>query len=407
MPDASASRSVRGVFRPLSPPQLTIDIAAAVLFALLALPIELIVAAPAEGVAHVLGAVTICVVFGAALAVRRLSPALALAGAWVAAVSQMALGRPPSFADIAIFGVLYVTAAYGSTRVYWSGLASALVGAVVITAYLLFGPLFPAVAVSWHTIPVALMMLVAATFALGLAWTVGALVRSIGRGRETRRAQVRAEAEANAEAERVRIARDMHDVVAHSLAVVIAQADGARYALGPAAAPQPTVDALATISSTARAALADVRLLLTQLRHRETAGPQPTLADLEELYAHVRASGVDLRITVDPTPPGTPPAAIQLAVYRILQEALTNAIRHGEPAVALELAWLPDRVDLVVRNPMRANSDGPTRTGHGLIGMTERAHLVGGILTASADGGAFVVRASLPVGGRGTTGGAA
>ncbi len=155
--------------------------------------------------------------------------------------------------------------------------------------------------------------------------------------------------------------------------------------------------ALETISSTARAALADVRLLLTQLRHSQGDGPQPTLADLEALYAHVRAAGVQLRVDVDPAPPGTPPASVQLAVYRILQEALTNALRHGGGApVSVRLRWLADRVELEVRNPASGAAAG-VGGGHGLIGMRERAQLAGGRLDAGAEAGDFLVRATLPI----------
>jgi len=144
-----------------------------------------------------------------------------------------------------------------------------------------------------------------------------------------------------------------------------------------------------------------VRLLLTQLRHSQGEGPQPTIADLEQLYAQVRSAGVDLRVDVDPVPPGVPPAAVQLAVYRILQEALTNAIRHGAGgAVTVRLAWHPDRVTILVENPAGdapAPDDGGR--GHGLIGMRERALLAGGTLDAGREGGTFVVRASLPIGG--------
>ena len=125
-------------------------------------------------------------------------------------------------------------------------------------------------------------------------------------------------------------------------------------------------DALTTISATARSALADVRLLLTQLRHSEGTGPQPTLADLEALYAQVRAAGVELRVDVDPAPTAQPTAAVQLAVYRILQEALTNALRHGDGGpVVVRLAWhAATGSQLEVRNGSRPG-DRPSnrRTG--------------------------------------------
>src|SRR5690606_24339129 len=233
----------------------------------------------------VLSAILVVVLFASALAVRRAAPGLALGIAWGAAIVQMGFQRTPGPSDIAVFAVLYTSAAYGSRRVYWAGFASAIVGAVVITVYLFAGPL-RSEAFDLSTITAGIALLVAGLFALLLAWTVGALVRSGMRARENRAGELRAQAETAAEQERVRIARDMHDVVAHSLAVVIAQADGARYAA--ASDPGVTAQALGTISSTARSALADVRLLLTQLRHAQGEGPQPTLTDLEELYAHVR-----------------------------------------------------------------------------------------------------------------------
>ena len=162
--------------------------------------------------------------------------------------------------------------------------------------------------------------------------------------------------------------------------------------------PEIATEALGTIAQTARGALSDVRMLLTQLRHRQGDGPQPTLADLETLFAQVRQAGIEPRVTVDPMPPGEPPGAIQLAVYRILQEALTNAIRHGDGAVDVHLAWLPDRVDIEVRNTVSPESTPGTPGGHGLIGMRERAQLVGGSLQAERRGAQFVVQSSLPIG---------
>ena len=185
---------------------------------------------------NTLATVLVAVLMAAALAVRRLSPGLALAAAWAAALVQMGFGRGPSLVDLAIFAVLYATAAYGSRVVFWLGFASAIVGAAVITVYV-FGRSFTLGGMSLSTITTALAVLVAALFALLLSWTVGALVRTALRARENREAKERAEADAVAEQERVRIARDMHDVVAHSLAVVIAQADGARYALAAGGSP--------------------------------------------------------------------------------------------------------------------------------------------------------------------------
>ncbi len=391
---ARRNRALGALIRNITPGQLWVDITLAALFMFVFGPLSLAVLVDDSVSVGVV--VTVMVVMALALAVRRLSPALALAIAWAGAIFQMACGAPPLPANIAIFGVLYVTAAYGTRLVVWLGFASTLVGAGAVTLYLFLVAFMLNAAGAWQVLFLGTATYLAVAFAFALAWTIGMLVRTAQRAKRTKLAQALAEREVVIEQERGRIARDMHDVVAHSLAVVIAQADGARYAARTD--PATASEALGTIAHTARGALADVRLLLTQLRHNEGVGPQPTLGDLEQLYAQVRAAGADVRVEVAPTPVGSPPAALQLAVYRILQEALTNALRHGDgKAVEVRLAWHPERVEIEVRNAVVAGTESRP-AGHGLVGMIERASLVGGRLDASAHDGTFVVAATLPIG---------
>lgn len=403
---AELPRSVGGVFRSVSRAWLVVDIIGAVVGFAVTTPLSLAMYGAFSStwlgdgpVAVVLNIIVAVVLWGAA-AISRLSPRLALIIAWVGAVIQMGAGLPPNAGDAAILIVLFATAAWGTRRLLWIGGASALGGGLIGGLYFALvgsGELLTDAASAMRAALIGALMASVFVLTMVMSWGVGLLWRVFLNGRETQVARAQAELLAAEEQERVRIARDMHDIVAHSLAVVIAQADGARYAA--ATAPELATEALTTIGQTARSALSDVRLLLTQLRHRQGDGPQPTLADLESLFAQVRQAGVEPRITVDPMPPGEPPGAIQLAVYRILQEALTNAIRHGDGTVDVHLAWLDDRVDVRVSNAV-AERQGTTSGGHGLIGMRERAQLVGGSLQAAEeDAGTFVVRASLPIGG--------
>jgi len=389
------------VIRPLSRTALILDIVGAALLFLVFVPMSIVFYGPGTGNSALGGAAVVAVVFAAVLmfggvAIGRLAPGLALAAAWAGAILQMLAGFGPVPIDIAILLVLYATAAWGTRRVLWWGFGSALLGGLIAALYMVVvnGVAF-GTSSGWEKVTTGTLLLVISVMALGFAWVCGLLWRGVLRARRTRAAQLQAESLAIEEQERVRIARDMHDIVAHSLAVVIAQADGARYAA--AAKPEMATEALGTIAQTARGALSDVRMLLTQLRHRQGDGPQPTLADLEALFAQVRQAGIEPRVTVDPMPPGEPPGAIQLAVYRILQEALTNAIRHGDGAVDVHLAWLADRVDVDVRNTVSRDA-AVGAGGHGVIGMRERAQLVGGSLQAERRGAQFVVHATLPIG---------
>jgi signal transduction histidine kinase len=239
-----------------------------------------------------------------------------------------------------------------------------------------------------------------------LSWTFGLLGKTWRGAREAGQARVLAERQkidaqrsVVVEQERNRIARDMHDVVAHSLAVVIAQADGARYAR--AKDPDAVDAALTTISSTAREALGDVRILLGQLRHNQDEAPQPVLADLGRLVDQVRGSGLPVRFEQEgeSVPLGT---GKQLAVYRIVQEALTNALRHGDTSreTLVSLHWGQKDLAVAVSSALRLAepaAEPELGLGHGLSGMRERAILAGGSLTAEPHAGRFLVTASLPL----------
>ncbi|PPG90987.1 hypothetical protein C5C39_09175 [Rathayibacter sp. AY1F3] len=341
-------------------------------------------------------------VLAVALVLHRRSPVLALSIAWAGAALQMSASLAPGPADLAILAVLFGAGASESRRVRIAGAVSAVLGAVVAVVYLVL--VFDLVASAYDG-----LLSAGATFGgilatLGLSWTIGLLSRAVRRAREgqTLRAQAeqeraRAQRELDTVEERNRIARDMHDVVAHSLAVVIAQADGARY-LG-ATSPEQTDAALLTISSVARDALGDVRVLLAQLRHSQSDGPQPGARDLPALLDSVGGAGAPVRAELDVDLEAVP-RAVGLALYRIAQEATTNALRHGRPGSPLDIALRQDggQLALTVRNARCADSerDSLPGEGHGLVGMRERAALVGGVLAAGPVGDDFVVDARLP-----------
>ncbi|MCJ1673077.1 MULTISPECIES: histidine kinase [unclassified Rathayibacter] len=342
-------------------------------------------------------------VLAVALVLHRRAPALSLTIAWGGALLQMGLQLAPGPADLAILAVLFGTGASERRRVRAAGAVSAVLGAIVAVVYLII--VFRLV----QSIPSPILT-GGAVFGgilatLGLSWTVGLLSRSVRRAREgqtlraeAERERAAAQRELDTVEERNRIARDMHDVVAHSLAVVIAQADGARY-LG-ASSPAQTDAALLTISSVARDALGDVRVLLAQLRHSQSDGPQPEARDLPALLESVSGAGTQLRSELE-VDLETVPRGIGLALYRIVQEATTNALRHGRPGAPLDVALRRESGEIVltVRNARCADAEAAARVpgeGHGLVGMRERAALVGGVLRAGPEGDDFVVDARLP-----------
>jgi signal transduction histidine kinase len=397
------------MFRQIKGYQLGVDIVLAVVFFVLVLPFIAHVSVVGSGI----GSLLVLLGFSVSLAFRRLSPGIALGVGWLAAIGQMVSLQTLQPGDAAVLPVLYATAAYGGRLIKWLGLASAGVGALAATGYLFFSSAafgYAGAGSSQLTVSAAVIipagLFIASISTLGLSWTLGLLVRAMRTGKESRRLQEESERErrlveyrVTVEQERNRIARDMHDVVAHSLAVVIAQADGARYS--KASNPDVVDESLTTIASTAREALGDVRMLLDQLRHSEGGGPQPVLADLGRLYDQLRAAGLTI-VTETEGAEAPLSAAEQLAVYRIAQESLTNALRHGDTAqpVYVRSRWEPGRLTFAVQNLTRFDATAriANEPGHGIAGMTERAMLVGGVLSAGhVEPGWYVVVLTIPV----------
>ncbi|MGC4153723.1 MAG: histidine kinase [Propionicimonas sp.] len=198
-------------------------------------------------------------------------------------------------------------------------------------------------------------------------------------------------------AERTRILREMHDVIAHSLAIMVAQADGGSYATEPSASKR----ALETIADTGRLALADTRRILGMLRNGEPEqlelSPVPNQTGIAGLVADAREAGMEASF-VQLGEPRPLPSAIGLALYRICQEALTNVMKHAPAGrVVVTENWVPGEVVLTVTNSGDSTSTPAASGGLGLVGMQERAEIVGGSCEAGPQPqGGFRVRAVLP-----------
>jgi signal transduction histidine kinase len=333
------------------------------------------------------------------LAWRRRAPVAAAAA--VTAVGLLQLGAVSTLlpADIAAPVMIYALAAYGPWWAGRAGLVTGLFGAVLAAGFYFspYGGGDPVIAAAGIGITVV------------AAWALG----NLRRARTQRQAALEERAQLlelerdqemrlAATAERARIARELHDVVAHSLSVVIAQADGGRYA--GKADPEAATEALEAIAATGRQALTDMRSLLGVLREGggEEYAPQPDVAAIPALVEDVRTSGLDVDLIVEgdarPLPAGP-----QLAAYRIVQESLTNVLKHAGPASRawVRLQWRPDALELSVLDDGRGaaamvETDG---SGQGVRGMAERAKLHGGQLQAGPrTGGGFGVHAALPYG---------
>jgi signal transduction histidine kinase len=236
------------------------------------------------------------------------------------------------------------------------------------------------------------------TITFRVAWLAGKWMQ---RRRTKERARVAERAEQAREAlraERARIARELHDVLAHAVSVIVLQARGARHAL--ADRPQEARTAIDAIERTASQALGEMRRLLNVLRADDigaTLAPQPSLARMEPLITQVRAAGLSVELQIEGMTRELP-AGIDLCAYRIVQEALTNSLKHAGPATAaVVLRYGNDALDVEIADTGTANVNGDL-AGLGLAGMRERVALFGGQLESGPrPGGGYLVKARLPL----------
>jgi signal transduction histidine kinase len=340
------------------------------------------------------------------LALRRRRPNAVTAAAAVLGLFQVAAGFHPFIADAALLAVAYTAANIG--RPWASRLA--------LAAGLLAGPLTALrfdVGVPSNSIVERFLAGLLFSTPFAACWVLGRLSRTrraYYAQLEDRAARLERERDAQSKiavaAERARIARELHDVVAHNVSVMIVQADGAAYVLD--SSPEQTRTALATISSTGRQALAEMRRLLGVLRSSDAGDvyvPQPGVEQLPDLVEQARQSGLPVALAVEGEPRALP-RGVELTAYRIVQEALTNVRKHGGPGASatVRLAFGADGLDLAVEDDGRgstaelAREGGPDGLGHGLIGMRERVGMVGGSIRAEPlPGGGFGILARLPL----------
>jgi signal transduction histidine kinase len=325
-----------------------------------------------------------------ALALRRRAPLLMWTLMWAGVALQDLVTRqsPQNLASaLVLFAGAYALGAYASVRRAAVGLA--------ISAVLILVPEGVLLAFSRHPSGVTLSLF---SIPLLACWLVGVVVRARRQsaGIAARNAALQRQAEQAAAAERARIARELHDIVAHHLSVVVLQAAGAR------ASGKPAGPALEKIENSARHALADTRRLLGVLREGgEHSGltPQPGISDLDALADTVRAGGLPVNLVIDGDLAGLP-AAVDVSVYRIVQEALTNVLKHAGPARAdVRIGCVKDAVTIeVTDNGTGVPASQAPAGGHGLAGMRERVAVFAGELRAGPrpDGG-FAVHARLPL----------
>ena len=319
-----------------------------------------------------------------AVSVRRLFPVPVLVVAAAAVCAYMLLGQFYGPILFSLAAALYTVAVHRPLRV--SAMSAGMVAASTVVCGLLgtdfgFDDVVPIVA--WAVAPLALGVTVRVT-------------------REQRLQNRRDETRRQADAERMRVAQEVHDVVGHGLAAINMQAEIALHLLAKQPAdPSKATAALTAISRTSRESLDELRATLGAVRRGEEVddrSPAPGLAHLDALVDRTRAVGVPVRVDVE-GPISDLPAAVDLAAYRIVQESLTNVLRHaGTATAAVRVAVGHDTMTIEVNDTGRGSVPSSSNGGHGIAGMRERATALGGELNAGPRaGGGFAVRATLPV----------
>jgi signal transduction histidine kinase len=329
------------------------------------------------------------------VAARRDAPLPALVAAMTAAVISQAALTPIASRVVpllVVIGLSYSVARFDPTRPAVLGLLIAL-GCVTAISVLddpsFENILFPDVFFVW------------------VPWLAGRTLRhrtGLARALSERTERLEREREEAAErgvrAERRRIARELHDVVAHSVSVMVVQAGAGRRVAEQD--PERAAECAALIERVGREALGELRRLLGMMREESgesgaALAPQPSLSRLGELVQNAREAGLPVEVDTSGTP-GSLPAGVDLAAYRIVQEALTNTLKHAGPARArVFVTYGPDALELEVTDDGRGPGELHS-AGHGIIGMRERAALCGGDLTCGGrDDGGWVVHARLPL----------
>ncbi len=330
-----------------------------------------------------LGAALVALTITAPIAVRRRYPTLVGTGVPLVAALDHRLWNPQFVGyPIATFCALYALTAWTSPRRFAIGFSSVV--AVYLAASV--GGKVPNNGVLFAVVAAVVML----------------LVRRVLGDRE-RRARI-AERERDVAAreavieERARIARELHDVIAHHVSMIVMQAGAERRVLD--GANTSTREVLEMVEQTGRSALTEMRRLLGMLRGdaNEPLTPQPGLTDVPMLVGQLREAGLRVELQVDGDRRELP-VGIELSAYRIVQEALTNALKYaGDARTTVRVLYGSDSLELEIADDGTAGNSGVPGGGHGLVGMRERVALYGGRLQASPKpGGGFVVRALLPI----------